>query len=214
MSLAEIIKAYNSNKADEGINYDIFYEKLFEPIRENVRDVLEIGLALHKEYKKDGKLNPDCQTSLRVWLDYFPHANVVGLDVKDFSFVKAPRVKIYRGDQGKEETLSRLVQDFPDGFDIVIDDGSHVSDHQQLGLECLFPLVRPGGYFCIEDVHIRFPHDPIRSGIRTSELMKKWQAGNWLNPGMNPARFDYLSRTIESIEFGGWRNRMVALKKR
>ena len=38
-------------------------------------------------------------------------------------------------------------------LDIVIDDGSHKYRDQQLNLAQLLPLVRPGGYYVIEDVH-------------------------------------------------------------
>ena len=37
-------------------------------------------------------------------------------------------------------------------FDVIVDDGSHASFHQQLTLTTLLPAVKPGGLFIIEDL--------------------------------------------------------------
>jgi len=37
-------------------------------------------------------------------------------------------------------------------FDLIIDDGSHVLQHQQAAVEQLWPLLRPGGVFVLEDI--------------------------------------------------------------
>ena len=38
-------------------------------------------------------------------------------------------------------------------FDIVIDDASHIVNHQAVTMRCLLPLVHPGGFYVIEDTH-------------------------------------------------------------
>jgi len=38
------------------------------------------------------------------------------------------------------------------GWDIIIDDGSHVPRHQLITFTSLFPCVRPGGVYVIEDI--------------------------------------------------------------
>jgi len=43
------------------------------------------------------------------------------------------------------------------GFDIIIDDGSHASWHQQLTLRTLFPRLEKGGLYIIEDLHYQPP---------------------------------------------------------
>ncbi len=39
------------------------------------------------------------------------------------------------------------------GFDVIIDDGSHVTEHQILTAECLLPRLNPGGVYVIEDCY-------------------------------------------------------------
>jgi hypothetical protein len=65
--------------------------------------------------------------------------------------VRLPRVKIFRGDQGDVEDLLRVVAQCPK-FDIIIDDGSHASYHQQVSLKNLFPFVASNGLYIIEDL--------------------------------------------------------------
>jgi hypothetical protein len=37
-------------------------------------------------------------------------------------------------------------------FDVVIDDGSHVPEHQLISFESLWPAVKPGGLYIVEDL--------------------------------------------------------------
>src|SRR5205814_7924687 len=45
------------------------------------------------------------------------------------------------------------------GLDIVLDDGSHVGSHQVASFRTLFPLLREGGIYAIEDLHTSYWRD-------------------------------------------------------
>ena len=140
-------------KSDKGVTifpfhgYTEFYTKLFERFRQQPINILEIGLA-----RRDDRatLGIECP-SLSMWLDYFPRAQVYGFDLDDFSWVSMPRTRVFRGDQGSAEDLRRVVATCPQ-FDLIIDDGSHASYHQHVTLKTLFPHLRSGGLFVIEDL--------------------------------------------------------------
>ena len=51
-----------------------------------------------------------------------------------------------------------LVQD--NRYDIIIDDGSHVPQHQITSLACLLPALNPGGLYIIENVETSYWCDP------------------------------------------------------
>jgi hypothetical protein len=75
----------------------------------------------------------------------------------------------FTGDQSDKNFLERLIQEgagvnpanllkagkSPEwdrvGWDLVIDDGSHVPRHQLISFIALYPFVRPGGIYVIED---------------------------------------------------------------
>ncbi|MEM6594618.1 MAG: hypothetical protein AAF672_07485 [Pseudomonadota bacterium] len=217
--LEGLMKKYNSDKADIGHLYHLLYDKAFHEIRHDVTRVMEIGLALFKQYRPgNAEVNTDVDTSLKIWLDYFPNSFAVGVDINDYSFLDIPRTKIYQFDQSDAASLLSFKRKESEPFDIIIDDGSHVSHHQQLTLEHLFTQVRAGGYYCIEDLNLTFAYDTIDTGIRTVELLKKWADGVWENHGMDPERFAYLKDNIAGIEFNGdrgvERNRLAILRKK
>ena len=89
--------------------------------------------------------------SLQLWRQYFgPQADIVGLDID-------PRCKEY-----EEDGINILIYDqakIKPGdlgpFDIVIDDGSHVREHQEASFKALWPSTR-GIYLC-EDCHGGYP---------------------------------------------------------
>ena len=162
-------------KSDKGVTvfpfhgYTVHYAKLFEPLRARPIKVLEIGLARLTERAELGMACP----SLSMWLDYFPHATITGFDIDDFSSVRLPRARIVRGDQGVPADLLQVVTPGAP-YDIIIDDGSHASYHQQVTLKTLFPHLAPNGMFAIEDLAWQ-PQDleaSLPAVPRTTDLLK------------------------------------------
>jgi hypothetical protein len=98
-----------------------------------------------------------------VWYaSYFPNAEIHAFDImwygedkkpsvqENLSFL-APRVKPHIVDILKAKDMASLGF-LPESMDIIIEDGPHSLDSQQDFLVKLFPLVKPGGYYIIEDV--------------------------------------------------------------
>ena len=74
-------------------------------------------------------------------------------DYWDFSWIQNERIKCYIADQRSENQLEQAFKYFScDTFDFILDDGQHFQEHQQKSLGILFPNVKPGGYYIIEDV--------------------------------------------------------------
>jgi len=54
--------------------------------------------------------------------------------------------------QGDSAAVGRIIkEDFPTGIDFVIDDASHFYSLSRASFEIIFPHVRPGGWYVIED---------------------------------------------------------------
>jgi hypothetical protein len=92
--------------------------------------------------------------SLSMWAENFPQATIVGLDIKLPSNGAWPKnVHVYEGSQADCSLLKAIAEKHaPLGFDVIIDDASHIGDQSCASLNCLFGdhLVEGGLYF-IED---------------------------------------------------------------
>jgi SAM-dependent methyltransferase len=95
--------------------------------------------------------------SMRIWDDWFVNGNIYGLDNDCSSLGRAAernlsnRVHLFCGDAYSEETVNTFTDNF---FDFVIDDGSHVPQHQKDFVNLWLPKVKSGGKLIIEDISI------------------------------------------------------------
>lgn len=129
-----------SSKTDKSYahQYIHVYEALFEPIRDATKLVLEIGIF-------DGG-------SLLMWRDYFPNAQVIGMDVNN-------HCPILEG-QDRITTLFRDAYDNPSlkvakeygAFDVIVDDGPHTLESQQYTAQHYSRLLSDNGILVIEDI--------------------------------------------------------------
>ena len=137
--------------AKAGHAYTIVYDGLFQHMRTQPVELLEIGLQMGGPEIPGGAADRDITDapSLRMWRDYFPFAHITGVDISDFSRFENEWFTFHRVDCGVASDYDKITG----AFDIIIDDGSHASHHQQLALAKLFPLLRPGGLYIIEDLN-------------------------------------------------------------
>lgn len=142
-SMDLLTSLYGSGKLDAAPSFAPHYEFHFSRFRTDPVRVLEIGIGGYDSPWRGGE-------SLRLWQRFFPRGLIYGLDIFDKPNVRGPRIRTIKGDQGDPEFLDRLGSELGP-FDIVIDDGSHLNDHVRTSFAALFPHVRPGGYFVIED---------------------------------------------------------------
>src|SRR6266478_6863858 len=143
--------------------YTRIYTRLFEPIRDKEITLVEIGLLRHDADRRravnavEGSKAATASRapSLEMWHTYFPRAHIYGFDIDDFSQVNIDRCTVIQGDMSSESDLDRLVRTIGGPIDVLIDDGSHASHHQQIALGRLFPHLRSGGIYIIEDLHLQ-----------------------------------------------------------
>jgi cephalosporin hydroxylase len=147
---------------NEGDNHFIFYkikklidqyESYFKNYPENAtpKNIVEIGMW-------DGG-------SLAFWNEVFDPEKIIGIDIKESGVneyfqnylqkvnSKSQKVKPYWGtDQADNQQLIKIVEEnFENKIDIIFDDGSHMYAQTLATFNTLFPQLKTGGIYIIED---------------------------------------------------------------
>jgi hypothetical protein len=92
--------------------------------------------------------------SLDMWRSYFgENSHIYGVDIEESCKVYAnDHTSVFIGDQADRDFWKGFRNSVTD-VDIVIDDGGHAPEMQQVTLEEMLPHIRPGGVYICEDVH-------------------------------------------------------------
>lgn len=120
------------------------YEQLFTPVRFRPVTILEIGIGGYKAINKGGG-------SLIMWANFFPNSLIVGLDINEKKLELPLNVKVEQGSQTDAMLLNKLVDKY-NGFDIVIDDASHITQNTIVSFEKLYQYTKL--FYIVEDLHM------------------------------------------------------------
>lgn len=163
LSLDALGRKYGTDKASGSHNYLSLYETFLQDLRHQSVRILEVGIL--------------AGASLRMWQEYFPNGTIIGADIH-------PGVKSFEGDrvvteivdQSNLEDLAQLCAKHGP-FDIVVEDGSHLWEHQITTFKTLFPFVRNSGLYIVEDLHTNYgdmaPHYRGASSLSCMDYLQK-----------------------------------------
>lgn len=122
-----IFSKYNTDK----VIHDFFcpaYDELFNGLRGDIKLVFEIGVG------HGG--------SIRGFRDYFPNAQIIGLEIKpERQHLGSERAIVELGNVTDESFTRGMITKYGDP-DIVIDDGSHMSRDMKVSFRLLFPATK------------------------------------------------------------------------
>ena len=118
-SFASYAEASGSDKYSHHA-YHRFYPLHLDRLSSSDGNMLEIGI--------------NTGSSLKLWQEYFPYAYIHGADI---GFAEqGERYTVHKIDQSNPIDLQRLIEEVGKAF-FIIDDGSHIPDHQVLALDTL-----------------------------------------------------------------------------
>jgi hypothetical protein len=144
------------NKTDKASQFSRTYAKphdylrhlelFFEPLRDNPIKLLEIGVG-------GGE-------SIRTWLEYFKCVSAYGVDIVSNTnewntpghSVAPYSYTFSHGDQSSSVFWKSFIAKHGGDWDIIIDDGSHLSADIMGTFNALWPHVKSGGLYEIEDL--------------------------------------------------------------
>lgn len=132
-----------------GHNYAIHYDAVFTPMRELPIKLIEIGVGGAE--------------SIRGWLEYFSAGKIFGVDnvhsTNPYNTVGSgvhERYTFITGDQSDPTMWKCFLADHGTDFDILIDDGGHCANQIITTFKGMWPAIKPGGFYCIEDMNTAY----------------------------------------------------------
>lgn len=181
MTLDEICIFHKTDKASKhpvkGHDYAQFYDRFFTPVRNKPIKLVEIGVGGAQ--------------SIRSWLDYFSVAKVIGVDnvqnTNPWNTVGQnphARYKFVYGDQTCTTFWKCFVADYGTNFDVFIDDGGHFANQVVTTFESMWPHVKGGGLYCIEDLEVAYGDGTI------------------FIPAGSPHHMDYIKGKLDGMQTG------------
>jgi hypothetical protein len=188
--------------------YTRIYDQIFRPLKHDRLALVEIGLLRVDDDKRrvsNGTEGADAigatrAPSLEMWRTYFPNAQLFGFDIDDFSGVTIDRCTILQGDMSSRADLKRLASAVGRSIDILVEDGSHVSHHQQIALATLFPHLKSGGIYVIEDLHWQDDRIEKTNAPKTRNLLRALLVnGVFDSPFLSADEKQYLEEHVVSV---------------
>jgi hypothetical protein len=140
-------EALNASYSDKASLHE--YHKVYAHVLGNIEinNFLEIGLFLNNLQ----------HTDLTAWAALYPEANIYGGDVKTSQLFDRDNIKMQYLDQSDSASFTTFKQTFPVEFDVILDDASHIYESTINTFVNLFPVLKSGGVYIIEDCQSDHP---------------------------------------------------------
>ena len=176
------------------------YQKYFQPLRKRKLNIFEIGVGGYGNPAAGG-------ASLRMWKYYFPRSRIFSIDIYDKHLLEEKRIKIFKGSQSDRKSLEDIFQQIG-SLDIIIDDGSHINEDIVNTFKILFPLLKSGGIYVVEDIQTSYwpqfggdsenLNNPVTAMNYFKNLADSLNYMEFMKAGYEPTYFD---KNIIAIHF-------------
>lgn len=140
-SLYSIAKEnYSNDPVTKPLRYYEIYDQVLREEQLSPKAILEIGIY-------EGE-------STRALARRFPDARIIAIDLelKKIDFSGYCNVTYVQCDQTDSAKLKAICDaHFPDGLDLVVEDASHIGHFSRVTFDAVFPSLRSGGLYIVED---------------------------------------------------------------
>jgi hypothetical protein len=164
-----------------------FYNDYFEKFLDRPINILEIGIF-------EGK-------SLLMLKEFFPEATIYSIDINPASVALnlGSNIHTYLCSQDDFPNLQDIFNDKK--FDIIIEDGSHMTSHQQTSLGFFFPYLNSGGIYVCEDLHTSYSPGYIDTAVTTMNILENYQTTKQFECSLlDEKQITYLNENIMDLQ--------------
>tara|TARA_R110002167_G_scaffold43483_8_gene131319 strand:+ start:663 stop:1235 length:573 start_codon:yes stop_codon:yes gene_type:complete len=148
--LCKLAEKYGVDKCPQIYHqYTPVYHQLLKS--SNPKKLLEIGIGNFKLMSPIVGQGYLYGASLRMWRDYFPECHIYSCDILEEVIFQDERITTQITDQSSPGSLEDMMNNFKN-MDIILDDGSHIEQHQIISFFTLWKHLNKGGFYIIEDI--------------------------------------------------------------
>lgn len=135
--------ATNSGFYKHRKGFTAVYQMLFSPYINKQINIAEIGI--------------DAGGSLKLWNYFFNKCNIYGFEynndfINECKKLEIPNTQYIHTDVSNVEYLDKTFADTNVTFDIIIEDSTHTTEHQNNVIDTVAKYIKPGGILIIEDI--------------------------------------------------------------
>jgi hypothetical protein len=160
-------KSFSTEAGTKHPGYYSRYDRFFHKNSFTPTSILEIGVHQGE--------------STKVFATVYPHAKIVALDLdrhQHVDFSAFGNITYIGVDQTDTKRLEEVIKnEFPAGFDFVIEDASHIGAYSHITFHTVFPHLKPGGIYIVEDWGTGY-FDDFVDGSRFQEYPLHFHDGN------------------------------------
>ena len=178
-------------------SYHVGYQRIIENLNPNsVERVLEIGIGTASPSNPSSMgIKGSPGASLLSWKSIFANAEVYGCDIEEDCLVPfGERIQTFWVDQLSKVTLTRAFGELlgrVGRFDLIVDDGLHTLPAAINTFTAALPLLKPSGYYVIEDVEASWSLELFRE-IGKSLGDSSREVGFWFFGSLRSRQLQFL----------------------
>jgi hypothetical protein len=150
--LCELAIKYHVDKCPE--NYHYYTPEYYKILKDfKLKSMLEIGIGYHEMMRNYAGEEYQAGASLRMWRDFFKNqgTKVYGCDIVEECIFEEENIETIICNQAKPAELEDMFQ-IIGNQDLIIDDGSHINQHQFITFLTIWKHLNQGGLYIIEDL--------------------------------------------------------------
>ncbi len=160
--LCDLAKKYGTDKGhrdDNGWGYTPFYYEAFKNRRYRVKRVFELGICGFRDIP-----NNTVGASLKMWAEFFPTAQVIGVDRDSKFMLNTGRIWSFIADETQPDTMIGPLLAGGGKYDLIVDDAIHDPHEQIVALRTMLPYLAEDGVYAMEDVCPgKLPHSDLHA---------------------------------------------------
>lgn len=208
--LDDLGRKHGTDKSSLHHGYCDVYESYLKEFKNSKVALIELGVGGYQFADRGGE-------GLRMWYDYFGQGKIIGIDIYQKEGIVNDRTEFWQGLQNDYALLKTIIgREVSADIRIVCDDASHNNRLTIESFSIIFPLLKSGDLYFVEDVHTSYWDDREYEGSeKPGDKDTTMQFFSFLTHQLNSEhlKLEYQNQYARMIEFIHFYKELIVIKK-